>query len=370
MATKYKYTRAELHNLLWKKPTSQLAKELDIKASHIRKICRYYNIPLPSAAYWTKIAFGKKVFVEGLYKSEKYKNTVIDLREPFEDEREQYLAKLAARTKEIELQFPSAVRVNDRLLKTDPLVRRAREYLSNQKSNNWRGFDNYINTSIGILNITVTKKNVARALRVFDSLIKLLRLRGHEISVTDFRTTLIVHNQKYNIKLREKGNRVVVDPDSKYPSTDIKPNGKLSLKLDEPYNSTEWVDSAKILEEQLARIVAAFELRAEKDIAQAEQRAIDRARQEEARKIEAKELAIRQWENKKIDILVAHSKQWTEAQNLQVFISSIERKGNLTNEQLEWIAWSKQVAIQLNPLSEGFDNMINKYDFQNSDFYK
>jgi len=54
-------TRQDLYSIAWQKPVSQLAKELNLIDSRLRKICRDNNIPLPNSAYWTKIRFGKPV---------------------------------------------------------------------------------------------------------------------------------------------------------------------------------------------------------------------------------------------------------------------------------------------------------------------
>ena len=48
---KFKYSRQELYETLWKKSVNQLARELDIEASQIRKICKHYLIPLPKSGY-------------------------------------------------------------------------------------------------------------------------------------------------------------------------------------------------------------------------------------------------------------------------------------------------------------------------------
>ena len=160
---KHKFTRIELHELLWKKSTTQVAKELDIKASHIRKICKHYDIPLPKSGYWSKIAFGKEVEIRRLYNLDRFKSNIIDLKEPFEDERDHYLTKLSKRTKEIESQFPTAVKVKNRLSKSDPLIQRTRAHIKKQKYSSWGGIER-IRTHGEHLGIEVTKATIDRAL--------------------------------------------------------------------------------------------------------------------------------------------------------------------------------------------------------------
>jgi len=365
---KHKFTRIELHELLWQKSTTQVAKELDIKASHIRKICKHYDIPLPKSGYWSKIAFNKKVKIQGLYNLERFKSDIIDLKEPFEDERDHYLTKLSRRTKEIELQFPSAVKVKDRLSNSDPLIQRTRTHIKKQKPSSWGGIER-IRTYGDYLGIEVTKSTVDRALRFYDCFIKLLRLRGHEIYIDTHSTKINVYKEEYVIRLREKGNRIT-NTESSYPTSQNVPNGKLSIKLDESFKSVEWNDGSKRIEEQLARIMAAIELKALKDIEYQKQLEIGWAEQARKQKIREAEQAEIKWSNHKVDMLLEHSKNWTEAQNLINFISEIERKGNLTEEKIDWIAWSKRVVVYLDPLSGGVDNLIDKYNFKHSDFHK
>lgn len=53
--------RAELYTLVWQNPTVHLAKRFGISNARLRKICSDYEIPLPPAGYWTKLAHGKAV---------------------------------------------------------------------------------------------------------------------------------------------------------------------------------------------------------------------------------------------------------------------------------------------------------------------
>jgi len=54
-------TRAELYAMVWKTPTSRLAGRFGVSNAELRKICSDYNVPLPTAGYWTKVAHGKPV---------------------------------------------------------------------------------------------------------------------------------------------------------------------------------------------------------------------------------------------------------------------------------------------------------------------
>lgn len=52
-------TREQLYNLVWTKPTRDIAKELGVSDVWVGKVCKAANIPKPSPGYWQKIAAGK-----------------------------------------------------------------------------------------------------------------------------------------------------------------------------------------------------------------------------------------------------------------------------------------------------------------------
>lgn len=54
-----KLTREQLYDLLWAKPTTEIAKELGVSDVWVRKVCKRANIPKPALGYWQKIAAGK-----------------------------------------------------------------------------------------------------------------------------------------------------------------------------------------------------------------------------------------------------------------------------------------------------------------------
>lgn len=56
-----KLTREELHELVWSKPGTALAKEIGVSDVAISKACRRYFIPRPPMGHWAKVKAGKKV---------------------------------------------------------------------------------------------------------------------------------------------------------------------------------------------------------------------------------------------------------------------------------------------------------------------
>lgn len=69
---KVKLTRQQLYDLVWQKPATKLAKELEISDVAIGKMCKRYNIPRPSTGYWAKLAAGKRVIQQPLPKAKSW----------------------------------------------------------------------------------------------------------------------------------------------------------------------------------------------------------------------------------------------------------------------------------------------------------
>jgi len=54
-------TRQELYDLVWKESLTAISKRLNIPFTHLRKICRDLDVPIPPNGHWSKLNFGKTV---------------------------------------------------------------------------------------------------------------------------------------------------------------------------------------------------------------------------------------------------------------------------------------------------------------------
>ncbi len=52
-------TREELYSLVWSIPATEVARKAGVSNARLRQICREFDVPLPTAGYWTKLAHGK-----------------------------------------------------------------------------------------------------------------------------------------------------------------------------------------------------------------------------------------------------------------------------------------------------------------------
>ena len=92
------------------------------------------------------------------------------------------------------------LKVPIKLVDPDPLVIDARGSLTKPDRSSWLFKNEGVVSNAGVLQIRVAPNNVDRSLRLFDTIIKAFRARGHhfEGSTVDF------GEQKFDISIREK----------------------------------------------------------------------------------------------------------------------------------------------------------------------
>jgi len=52
-------SRAELHELVWSHPMTEIARFYGVPATKVAQACDAYDIARPAAGYWQKLAHGK-----------------------------------------------------------------------------------------------------------------------------------------------------------------------------------------------------------------------------------------------------------------------------------------------------------------------
>lgn len=54
-------TRAELHELVWSKPMTDIARQFGVRGQLLAKACDGAEIARPRAGFWQKVSYGKPV---------------------------------------------------------------------------------------------------------------------------------------------------------------------------------------------------------------------------------------------------------------------------------------------------------------------
>ena len=364
-------TRRELYDLVWSQPMLTLSKKYSISDVGLRKICVRMNIPLPKAGHWQKLQFKKRAAIKALPKDFVGNGKInLQIRIEGEEKKPGIRSQLSVLQKEIENDSRLILPVPEKLVNPDKLVVAAKESLD--KKLNSTSFHGVINCETNVLDIRVAPENVKRCLRFMDTLIKLLKKRGHGILIKNSHTYAVVEEGNIEICFREKLKKVIVH-NSYSNSTEYHPNGILSFRINGFYG-TEWKDGKELLEMQLTKIIAKLEMqgRAEKEqrikleILQAERIAKERiAKEHEQRK---------QDELDDFNALLYESKRWNVTNQLRNYIDAVEQKAilkeTMTDQLIHWIKWARKKADWFDPLIEIEDELLSSEYRGNPTFKK
>jgi len=195
----------KLHKALWESPLSKLAKDWNVNATALGKLCDIENIPRPKSGYWTQVATGKELTIQPL--SSQVDNT-----------KEINLSSLQARKKEkqkslpiskIKLQAPKAIHKPHRLtvIAKEKYHKPTFEY-DQLMVGAWQG---------DTFQIAVSPEQFPRAIRIMDTLLKYFDKQGwmfkaERINGQRSPTNVVtVNGHSISFKLREKSKQTIRD---------------------------------------------------------------------------------------------------------------------------------------------------------------
>ena len=279
------------------------------------------------------------------------------------------LTPLKILTIEIETQLKDKLVVPERLSNPDKSIIATQKIQRGEVKYTDR---DYVKISSESLNINVSKELLPRTLRLMDTLIKALRLRGHQINTSRHNTTVNINGQDVPIGLREKTKRVKRESNSSWDSYDYVPVGILIIKVIESYSNKEISDNKLPLEKQLAHIIASFELWAKEKSEWHESCRQNQLKWQEEEKIR------KEFEKQQEDDLSAFRKalnkaeRWHKTNNFRNYINEVEVKAlasnNLNGETQKWLAWARKKADWYDPFIESKDELINGVDKETLSF--
>lgn len=70
-------TRAELYDLVWSKPMTEIARQYGIRDQHVAQACDAYEIARPRAGHWQRVEHGKPVETPALNNKNHSPETII-----------------------------------------------------------------------------------------------------------------------------------------------------------------------------------------------------------------------------------------------------------------------------------------------------
>lgn len=318
-------TRRELYELVWEKPMSQLAEEFGMSDVGLAKICKRLNVPRPGNGYWTKRKYGKAPKQPRLPRS----------TTPGQHE---VLIRGRGEPKPDPFGVPRKLEILDALEDPHPLIAATLEVLSTQDTDN-------TSLSRPCLDIRVSPKNVKRACRVMDALIKYVESRGCSVAVSK-----CSYSRGYDTFAIINGAEIGVFIDEVKEDQPRCPTGGLSLAM-YPFDlnrRSRWNDGKRQTVESLLPnfIRTLFKIAPTLKARQDERREEERARIETKRQ----QLLLRH-EQEKAEKLLKDAQRWQQAKLLRDYIAAMDDISPKSHGLQEWIAWAREYAESCDPIN-------------------
>ena len=319
-------TRKQLFDEVWRTPLLQLANKYAISDVGLRKLCIKRNIPLPKAGHWSKSKFGKGPKQPKLPIDSNYSNEIeINLR----GENDLYIPNsnpLIQRQKEIE-HSGVQLKIDKDFRKADPLIRKTKKHLESSPNYRSRSADEkYYQMRNETLSINTSKEQQNRALLIMDRVIKLVKERGHSVEVKNGVGFIVIDGESIDVRMREKHNASYEETNYSWKNRVLTPSGKLIFQMEFEYRCKELMDKKLALEDQISKIVASLEVRAEELKTDRICREADRIKREEQIRLDEIEKAKEMEEQRKTEELFQEFENWKRAKEMKQFIKEISNK--------------------------------------------
>lgn len=356
---------------------TKLAQQYGLSDVGLAKICKRNNIPRPPRGYWARKEAGYNVKRLPLPPGDDV--TIEITPNPYSwnvSKRRDSVSRMSlSRNSEEE-----PIVVPDRLSSPHPLIKQASEILNGRQSNDV----GLINPpKKGCLDITVSKGSLRRALRIMDTVIKVLEKQKYGVYLSEGRTKTKIQEVPISFGISEKLVTKKKRPeehelDGRYRFGHSRfieerlPSGDLSLTIHDAEDfyiygcQQNWNDGKKSKVENRINsfihglvTVAAAKIERDREKEEEESRKMERLRQLEEERIKRAEVRRRYLEEEaKLNKLVSEAENWKRSQILREYIAEIERLAtagelslSLEKPLVELLKWAHDQAKRLDPLS-------------------
>ena len=358
-------TRKELYDLVWTEPLSRLAKKYKISDNGLRKICKRMNIPIPTMGHWQKIQYSKRVIVTKLPTKYEGKDTItlgekeegdINLDSPIVQQRK--LIQSIDLIKDLPLTVP------DRLSsRPDKLIRSTLDYY-NAVRKYYKSQNGSYPDRNNVLSIQVQEESRPRAVRLLDTIIKVLRFRKHDIIADHFTTYTKIGDEHVKFRLREK--QRLSDVKTSYGGRQYESTGEFVFVIDiGPYTRKEVKDGHEPIETKISTIIAMLELEGKRMKEERIAYEIWRKEMDEQQRIE-RELKDRQdKEAHAFKKLFLQAIRLHQTNILRNYIHTVEenaiKNGTVSEELKTWMNWAERKVSWYDPLINDPDPLLNDH---------
>jgi hypothetical protein len=379
-------SREQLYEEVWSVSMVKLAKQYGLSDVGLAKICKRYNIPRPPRGYWARKAAGYNVKRLPLPAGDDV--TIEITPNPYSwnvsNRKDSQSRKSSSQKSEEE-----PIVVPDRLSSPHSLIKHSSEILNGRQSNDV-GLVNP--PKKGCLDITVSKGSLRRALRIMDTVIKVLEKQGHGVYLSEGRTKTKILEVPISFGISEK---LVTkkkrpeehDLDGRYRFGHSRfieervPSGDLCLTIHDAGDfyiygcQQNWNDGKKSkLENRISSFidglvtVAVAKIDRDREKEEEERRRIERQRQLEEERHKRAGLRRRYLEEEaRVTKLISQAENWKRSQILREYIAEIERYAtagelslSLEKPLAEWLKWAHDQADRLNPLSPSPPSILDE----------
>jgi hypothetical protein len=380
--------RETLYNEVWTDPVIVVAPRYGLSDVGLAKICRALVIPLPSRGYWAKVKAGRIMNRAPLPKLKQQGQVATGLvklppeKAAIREAARQSAAKIRKETPP--LPAPEELSSSS---PPHPLVRAAAKRL--RQRDGWPENTQLRTAPKEVLNLSVTRESIDRALKIVDALLKEVIKRGFDIEVDGKRgvtllkwietgTTLEFALTEYIRRTRHERTAAEERAQKRYwdrsrwdnsatfphvPMYDYTPTGTLTIQIGR-WPSRTWKDTPRTqLQNRLGEVIGGIVALAQ----ETHVKEVEEARHKEAHRLAVERIEFltkrRADEVERFKHLEASATDWERAARLRVFADAVESdarsSGGLSQEQLDWLAWVRAKADWLDPLIQVSDPILD-----------
>jgi len=341
-------TRRQLYDKVWAQPMTKIAPTLWLSDVGLAKVCRKYEIPRPPVGYWAKLAHGKHVErIELPELSNKDLSEIILFRENFDKD-----FSVPSRPK-------ITVDVPEKLTRAHRYIRSSRSLLKTAQQN---GNGILESPKSNCLSIDVSKKRLARALRILDAIIKAWEEGGGEVQIDP--TKFCLGKDGVCVTLSETVRRFEKKPekDRYWKDWSYEPTGILCLEV-HGYGDglrKNWRDGkVQVLENILGNFISTLHKWIEfKKAGRLDKECSERQKA----KADSRRSSVKQekeFEEARRTELMTFVESWEKAQRIRKYLDAVDETLKLKESApskpeafASWLEWARWYADATCPLTK------------------
>lgn len=390
-------SRKQIYDMLWTDGVGNTEKALGLKHIELKAICDKFEIPRPSSGYWTSLKLGKPVerreltpnnndtvvinTSDYITKKKMPKQPIVIVKSTIDTEGKYQTRELPLSTQDINPLY----RVPDVLYAKDPLILDTKAKLRERNfrdTNPWNVKNPFKCKADKWLSMSVSQEQEDRAIRIYATIIKAAKARGHELMIekdesqyrSECTTYIVIRGHKIRTFLKEV-NRCATNDDGTINRYKTVGSGELKFECDE-YEHHRTSSCTKIvardtkcakIEDKIEHIIEVLEEIADIRDEWERQRKLkeERRRQEEERKRleeeERKRLqALQDEELKRVQELIFNAERLKLSKTIREYINELQlhmKECSFSDDEIEWM---KKKTDFINPFVNRSDELLTE----------